>query len=69
MPEIALQTVAVPLNQCSDEREVQMCHQHNKQGFGLQPLAFTNLRPPGSTEPSPCLTRMTAIDPGRIDVF
>lgn len=35
MPEIAVLTVPVPLNQRSDEREVSRCHQHNKQGFGL----------------------------------
>lgn len=67
MREIAVLTVAVPLNQRWDEREVQRCHHHNKQDFGLQPRSLSSLRPEGRASSRP--TRATPIDLAGIDVL
>lgn len=47
MAEIAELTAPVPVNQNTDEREVWRCHQHNKRGFGPQPLLFEKPTAPG----------------------
>lgn len=55
MPEIGVQTVPVPLDQCSDERVTNIINE--APAYSL--FSFTSLRPQGSAKPSPFLTHTT----------
>lgn len=69
MPEIAVLTMPVSLNQHQmNERSGDVTNIMNR-ALAYSPFSFSSPRPQGRAEPSPRLIRTTPIDPAGIDVL